>query len=224
MRLGVIAAFVLAMSSCAFAQPSRSTALAHLPEGAVSESVYTNDAAGVIFPLPTGWIVAPNSEEPVILDLDPNGLANLCSRILLRYEAPGKVEGKFVAWGVLLAIDPGCLSAGPFPRSMKDKDKIQRAAKEVVDSFKHSPFFPPDGVDISATLPEGEPRPVIVILEGHGTLNLYNDDPAHEKKFEPVSTLFVVTEAPPYWIAWAAVVDDASKNTLQSSKIQIRAK
>jgi hypothetical protein len=89
----VAAAFALFVSAGVFGQPPSPTALAQLPNGTISGETYSNDALGVIFHLPSSWTASLDAGRLVFFGRKPDGPANKCTRVLLRYEAPRKVKG-----------------------------------------------------------------------------------------------------------------------------------
>jgi hypothetical protein len=230
MRARSIALAALLAPCCAFAQlPSPGlTALAQVPAGSLSGNTYSNDSLGVIFHFPPGWTANLDPGHSVSFGKDPDGPANQCTRILLRYEAPRKVKGWFTAWGILFAVDPNCLGAGPFPTSAESEDgtKINAFAGKIFELYHPAPFFPPGGGDVFAKRAgdQGE-GPVVVYLEGHGLRNVDEADPSVKRTPVPVTTLFSLTQAPELWVGWAEMDDEHSKKeTEQHARIEVKVK
>lgn len=193
------------------------SAVAEIPDGVLTGNVYTNDALGVSFYFPPTWTAEPDPKGPVFLDPKPNGRANQCSKILLTFEAPGKVEGRFSSFGRVIAIDPRCLSAGPFPHSPEDKENLDKAADKIIKYFKNSSFFSPYGVRIIALRTQENKGPMLISMRGAMIINAVSGHPAPKKEPLSVSTLFALQESRGYWIAWAYVADDPSRNELQKN-------
>jgi hypothetical protein len=225
MRLKIIAAVLFCASVGAFGQSLRVTGLSQLPDGTLSGNAYSNDALGVIFHFPAGWTANLDSGHSVSFGKDPDGPANRCTRILLRFQAPRKIKGWFIAWGILFAIDPACLGVGPFPVSADPKNaaQINDFAEKIFGLYHPAPFFPPGGFDVFANRDEARNGPVIVYLEGKGYRNIDETDPSIKKTPVSVSTLFSLTKAPQLWVGWAEMDDDRSKADM-TRKAQIEVK
>ena len=216
MRLIPLAAILLLASVSGSGQSQSPTALAQLPTGTLTGNIYSNDALGVTFHIPPGWTANLDGSHPLLFGNDPHAPANHCTRILMRFQAPHKVKGWFTAWGVLIAIDPDCLGAGPFPVSgaVQDAEQINDFAEKLYQIYHPAPFFPPGGVDISANPPEGPRGSVTVALTGKGLRDVDDSDPSIKRTPVPISTLFSITQAPKFWIAWAELADDRSNTEL----------
>jgi hypothetical protein len=192
--------------------------LASLPPGEISDGVYSNDALGVRVRIPDGWSFSTDLGNTPMLDSHPDGLANRCTRILLRDDAPKGKDG-FPSWGIFFAIDAKCLSLGRFPKSIKDRDEIMRLVDLLRDNFKSSPFFPPGGVDVDA-----EPQPAkhvspFIILTGQG----HSAGPNGEATGPHLNTLFCITEHSGHWFGWANVSNDEAQERLQKDgKVEVR--
>jgi len=224
MRAALIAAVALLSSVKAFAQlPSPMIALAQLPDGTLSGNAYSNDALGVIFHLPPSWNANLDQGHSVSFGKDPDGLANECTRILERFESPRRVKGWFTAWGILFAIDPDCLSIGPFPTSPETSNtRVDDLANKIYQLYHPAPFFPPGKLDVSADRLEWPNGPVIIFLRGKGFRDVDEVDPTRKREPVPVSTEFVVTHTGKYWLGWAAIADDRSRGELTKSKLQVK--
>ncbi|MGD0737623.1 MAG: hypothetical protein ABR976_21025 [Terracidiphilus sp.] len=210
MRVNTIFLPLLLASGLACAKAQMTEELAGLPPGQVSDGVYSNDALGIRLHVPAGWSISTDLSNTPTLDIHPDGLANRCTRILLREDAPTGKDG-FPSWGIFFAIDAHCLSLGSFPKSIKDRDGIMRLMHLLVDSFKHSPFFPQSGVDWGASPPAGKHVSMIVNLTGYGRVV----GPGGEATGPRLNTIFCVTEHKGHWVGWANVSDDTAKEQLQ---------
>lgn len=223
MRIEVFATIVLLASTAVFGQVPLSLGLTQIPDGLLSGDAYTNDALGVVLHIPKGWtanLVAGNS---VSFGKDPNGPANRCTRILLRYESPRKVKGWFSSWEIFFAIDPECLGIGPFPTSPEPTNtRVDDLATKIYQLYNPAPFFPPGTLDVSADRLEGPSGPVIIYLRGKGSRNVDEIDPTRKREPVAVSTEFVLTHGEKYWFGWAAIADNKSRAELSKSGLQIK--
>ena len=218
MRIGTVLLLLLLVPGlvCSMAQTSQE--LSSLPPGEISDGVYSNDALGVRLHIPESWSFSTDISNTPTLDSHPDGLANRCTRILLREDAP-KGKASFPSWGIFFAIDEKCLSLGSFPKSIKDRDEIMRLMHLLVDNFKHSPFFPPGGVDVDVEPPAAKHLSSIIILTGSGHVAGSDGEAAGPH----LNTLFCVTEHNGHWFGWASVSDDAAKEQLkQEGKVDFR--
>jgi hypothetical protein len=224
MRAMALAALILLASGTAFGQlPSPMIALAQLPDGTLSGNVYSNNALGVIFHLPSGWNGSLDPGHSVVFGKDPDGLANRCTRILERFESPRKVKDWFSAWGIVFAIDPNCLSIGSFPTSPETSNsQVDDLAQKIYQLYHPAPFFPPGKLDVSADRLEWPSGPVIIYLRGKGYRNVDEVDPMRKREPVPVNTEFVVTHGTNYWLGWAAIADDHSRAELARSQLQVK--
>ena len=191
---------------------------------ALSGNTYSNDELGVIFHFPAGWTANFDPGHSVSFGKDPDGPANRCTRILLRFQSPRKVKGWFRAWGALLAIDPDCLATAPFPASAGQENaaQINDFAERIYQLYHPAPFFPPSGVDISADHAGAQNGPVTVYLEGKGLRDIDETDPTTKRDPVPVSTIFAIMRAPGLWVAWASMADDHSRAELiKKAKLEV---
>jgi hypothetical protein len=228
MRLRIIASFALLASAIALGQSPGTSSLSQLPDGEISGNAYTNGALGVIFHFPKDWSANLDSGHSVTFGKDPDGPANRCTRILLRWQSPRKVKGWFTAWGVLFAIDPVCLGVDPFPSSVEsgNSGQINDFAGKIYALYHPAPFFPPGGVDIFAERAGDETNgPIIVSLRGKGSRNIDEIDPSITRTPVAVNTQFALGQAQEFWVGWAEMDDDRSKSEMERvAKIEIKVK
>src|ERR1035437_518580 len=195
MRLSTILLSLLLVPGLARSTAQMSQELTSLPQGEISDGIYKNDALGVRLRIPAGWSFSTDLSNTPTLDNHPGGLANRCTRILLRQDAP-KGKASFPSWGIFFAIDPRSLSLGRLPKSIKDRDEVMRFSQLLIDKFKSSPFFPPSG---------------IVILTGSG----HAAGPGGGANGPHLDPLFCVTEHNGHWLGWANVSDNEAKEGLK---------
>jgi hypothetical protein len=201
-----------------------------LADGSLSGNVYSNDALELRNEVPRGWIATADPKGQLNLDSrELDGPVNRCSKILLLVHAPEAPEGGFTSAATLFAIDPGCFpdikfpkspkdKSVKFPESAKDKQKIVEVADKFVKSFSHTPFISRNGADVDATRAGGR---LIIILTGDEVMDAVGGSPATKGPLH-VNMLFTLMESNGYWVAWAAVVDDASKELLKNTKMSFK--
>src|SRR5438309_107503 len=67
----------------------RGSKISELPDGTLSGKVYSNDALGMRYEIPSGWIATADPKGPVSLDSrKPDGPVNQCSKVVLALHAP----------------------------------------------------------------------------------------------------------------------------------------
>jgi hypothetical protein len=185
--------------------------ISQLPDGILSGNTYSNNALGLRYDVPSGWIATPDPKDPVSLDSrDPDGPVNQCSKVLLSLHAPEPVQGQFNSTITLLAIDPGCFPAAKFPKSLKDKKKIQEFARKIVNSFSHTPYISRNGADIDAGFQADR---IGIWLTGADLINAIDGQATKEPLH--VNRLLGLVQSNGYWVAWANVADDSTKAELQ---------
>jgi len=195
---------------------SSGSKVSQLPDGKLSDNIYSNDALGLRYEVPSGWTATADPKGPVSLDgKNPDSPMNRCSKILLSIYAPHQVEGKFNSMATLFAIDPGCFSGTEFPRSM-DKGKIQKVADKIIRSFANTPYISPDGAYVMGYWSQGR---VIVHLTGGVVVNAVEGRHPATKEPLHLNLSFVFTESKGYWVAWAYAVDDPSKEELKNAEV-----
>jgi hypothetical protein len=192
-----------------------------LPGGTLSGNSYSNDALGIRYDFPSEWTAIADPKGPTKLDgWKPDGPANRCSQVLLTLKAPHPVEGRFSSEAILFAIDPGCISAPDFPRSAEERDKVGKVVDKVIKVFKNTPYISPYGVHGVAFMSHGRQGKVIFQLTGGLIINAIDEIDGHPSpKKEPltVNTSLALAESKGYWVAWAYLADDPSKEDLNKS-------
>jgi hypothetical protein len=185
--------------------------ISQLPDGIMSGGIYSNNALELRYEIPSGWLATADPNGPVTLDdRDPNGPVNQCSKILLLLHAPEQAKGQFNSTVTLLAINPGCFPNAKFPKSLKDKKKIQELAHQIVNSFSHTSYISRNGADIDADLQAGR---LAIRLAGDDFINALDGQATKEPLH--VNRLLGLVESNGYWVAWANLADDSTKAELQ---------
>ena len=109
--------------------------ISQLPDGVLSGNVYSNDALGLKFNFPRGWIATADPKGPIGLGFrTQDGPVDQCIKVLLSFQAPHPVEGRFSSGGDVIVIDPGCFSDLEFPTSA-NKKKVQDFAGIFIKFF-----------------------------------------------------------------------------------------
>jgi hypothetical protein len=220
MRSPVVLVVLIVSAPAVVGLGSSGSRISHLPDGRLSGHIYTNDALGLRYEVPSGWVATADPKGPVSLDYRrPDGPANQCSKVLLSLHAPQQSEGRFNATVSLFVIDPSCFSGAKFPRSLEDKDKILKFSDKIVKAFSNTPYISRNGVDIAAVHEAGR---LIISLTGDDVFNAVESRDHATKEPLHVHTLFRLTESNGYWVAWTALADDSSREELKNSNVQFK--
>lgn len=211
---------VLFFSLGAIGPGSHGAKVAELPDGTLSGNVYSNDALGLKYETPSGWIATADPKGPVSLDtVKPDGPVNQCSKVLLSLHAPQQGEGGFDSMATVFAIDPNCFPGAKFPRSLKDKSNILKFSDKIVKAFSNTRYISRKGADIDATGLGGR---LMIMLTGDDVIHPVERGHDVTKEQLHVNTLLALTEANGYWVAWAALTDDVSREALKNTNISFK--
>ena len=197
-------------------QIAPATQAPHVPVGSLSNGVYANETLGVRLTIPKGWEGTLSSGEGDFLDaVHPDSQLSRCSQILLSRKK--MVSGTdFRSSDVLFVMSPACLGELAFPASSDDHNVIAAFVNRMVKLFHGTVYVQPSGVDYGA---DHTPQHLFIWMKGEG---FRTADGEKGGKQIHANTLITVTASGGYWIAWAALVDDAGKKQLEKDKIQIR--
>jgi hypothetical protein len=212
-----------ALGIIALASPK--SRLSQLPDGLLSDNIYSNSALGLRYGVPPGWVAVADPKYPVKIDeRDPDGPENQCSKVLLSLRAPEQDpeqnKAHFNSTITVLAIDPRCFPGAKFPKSVKDREKVREFARKIVNSFSHTAFISRDGADIDA---DRKGVRLFIWLTGADFINA--PDGQAMKGPLRVNKFLGLVEANGYWVAWADLADDATKAELQKrNDLQFEAK
>jgi hypothetical protein len=199
---------------------SSESKISQLPDGSLSGKIYTNDALGLRYEVPSGWVAAADPKGPVNLDYRrPDGPANQCSKVLLSLHAPQQSEGRFNSTATILTIDPSCFWGARFPKSLEDKNKILKFADKIIKAFSNTPYISRNGADVDAVREAGR---LIIQLTGGDVINAVEGRDQATKEPLHVNTLFCLTESNGYWVAWTFFGDDSSKEELKNANVQFK--
>jgi hypothetical protein len=176
--------------------------------------IYSNDVLGLRYEGPSGWTVTAGSIDPANLDYrTPDGRpASQCFKILVSSHSPQNESG-FNSIMDLFAIDPACFSNVKFPRSLNDRKSILTFSERITKSFSKTPYVSRKGADVGAVTLAGR---LVVQLTGDDVINAGDERKLH------VNTLLCVTESNGYWVAWAAVADDPTREQLTATNISFQ--
>lgn len=206
--------FLTLMFSLA-AHGAHKSRLAQLPDGILSGKTYSNVALEMRYDIPGGWTATPANAQRKLDDRQPDAPVNQCTKVLLSMQAPEKEKGQFNSTITLFAIDPGCFPGTKFPKSLKDRQKIQEFARKIVNFFSHTPYISSNGADIDAGDQAGR---LEIWLTGADvikpSIRQTTDDQATKEPLR-VNKLLALVESNGYWFAWANLADDATKAELQ---------
>src|ERR1700691_869127 len=191
------------------AVPSR---IAQLDRGVVSEDLYTNEALGLSYQYPKGWVVADKATQEKVIEAGhqaawgnnpaaaiEHGAAQRCTRNLLwvnKYPAGTKTEAvnPLIA---MIAADPGCSHDFRFPTSIDDKEGIEAAARQVSGWLAEAPFLSGGHRSVSAFVTQ---RHVMLDVSSSSTLSVAgNKDPV------AIFASLYFTECKGYLVAWMFV-------------------
>src|SRR5262249_7876124 len=122
-----------------------------LEPGQLTGSTYTNDVVGVSYEIPKDWVIVEGLRPA---PADPDSPMNVCTKVLLALEAPGKVKGRFNSFGALLVMDPACFSSPSFPQSL-DKKAINKVVDKMFKPFTKTSFCSPFGATVTGSIVQG---------------------------------------------------------------------
>jgi hypothetical protein len=192
--------------------------ISQVPDGTLSGNIYSNDALGLSYEIPSGWSATADPKGPVNLDSrKPDGKANQCSKVLLEFNVLPQSKGRFTSTAILLAIDPGCFSGTEFPHSWLEKEKIEKVTDKIIKAYENTPYFSPYGVKIIAD--RSRKDHLIIRLTGALIINAVEGHPAPSKEPLKVNTSFSFTESNNYWVALAYLADDPLTEKLEKTKV-----
>jgi hypothetical protein len=197
------------------AHAAHKSKLSQLPDGILSGNTYSNVALEMRYDIPCGWTATLPHGQLQLDDRSPDAPVNQCTKVLLLMQAPEKEKGQFNSTITLFAIDPGCFPGMKFPKSLKDRQKIQEFARKIVNFFAHTPYISSNGADIDAGDQAGR---LGIWLTGSDVINAPDGqtiDSQTTKEPVRVNKLLALVESNGYWFAWANLADDATKAELQ---------
>ncbi|MGA1981331.1 MAG: hypothetical protein ABSG84_02580 [Acidobacteriaceae bacterium] len=227
----VLILIALVLSPLGAAGGSHEPSLSELPDGTLSGNMYANDAVGLRFQFPDGWVAVADPKGPIELGLRTQDRSvDRCFKMLLSIQAPEPVSGRFRSGGDLMMIDPSCFSDAEFPDSM-DKKKVQEFAGKIMKFFSGTPYILPGGANVDANRRKcsdksygpcryGRGSLVTVYLSGDAMIDAY-EDPSKKEQVH-VNSLLALTAYGDYWVAQALLLDEASRQELKKITVSFK--
>lgn len=204
------------------AQVTPKSQLSQIPDGRLSEGMYTNESVGVSYEVPIGWKATADPKTPTSLDWrGPDKTANRCSKILLSLQPASKQEGRYSATAVLFVIDPDCVGLGSFPKTTDELKTITDIATKIGKNYNYTAFMSPFGNQVERF--KNQDR-VIIRTFGQMTVNrnlMIDGHPPKKKEPLDVSVSISFTEARGCWVAWAYNADQQSEQVLKNVKVKL---
>jgi hypothetical protein len=199
-----------------------------LSPGLVKGNTYVNDALGIHYEFPDGWVVNDEATQNRVMEAghqfawgNSPGAAReheafqQCARVLLfttKYPAGTKGD-EMNPLIVIMAMDPECSPGARFPTSIDERDAIKQIAQQMIHSFAGTPFIPKGKTSVRAFMVQAH-----LMLEFSGDFTVNVPGQAAPKS---IFTSFAVTEARDYWIAWGFMSDSqAGLQELKNTKIE----
>ncbi len=102
-----------------------------LSEGAISGNSYSNPELGFRYEFPAGWVVNEKATH-----------ADNCAKTLLfvsKYEQGTQTE-QLNPLAILIALAPACAPGISFPKTIADREAIQRIASQTTRYFQQESF------------------------------------------------------------------------------------
>lgn len=203
--------------ACALSVPIGGAAkprFSEIPDGLLSNGIYTNNGLGVKFYVPDGWTAATGGEIPGFDYHPPKDPSRQCVKVLMSISVAGSsAHPEYTSRGSYFVVDPGCFPDAKFPRSM-NAGEVRAIAGKILHAFAHSPYIAPDGADVGASQQESL---LFVVLTGQCPASASNKG-VHE------NIMLSFTAFNGYWIGWATRADDERteqlKNTSDGPRLQ----
>jgi hypothetical protein len=112
---------------------------------------------------------------------------------------------------VLIAADPKCISASGFPKSVEDRDSVQRIARDIVAYFKTTNSRPTSASRVRAF--NNANRTMIDVSQ---SFTLASQAPTPVSIFSSM----LIMETGDYWVIWIFAAGDKSElEGLKTTKI-----
>ena len=127
------------------------TRIAQLSAGSISGNLYRNEELGFRYEFPQGWVLMSKAQEESAAETghqflwgnspiaqEEHEIASQCTRNLLfvtRHLEDSKA-GRFNSRVLLMVVDAKCAPESSFPKTVDDREAIQRIAKQIVQYFR----------------------------------------------------------------------------------------
>jgi hypothetical protein len=200
-----------------------SNRIGQLNPGVVSGNTYKNDALGLAYQFPSGWVVNDKTTQDKVMDAghqfawgnSPSAareheVMQQCTRDLLfvtKYPEGMKTE-ELNPLIVVFAADSACFPGVHFPTSIDDRDAIKQVAQQFLRSFAGTPFVSKGQKSVNAFIVQGH-----LMLDVSGSFTV--KPPGRNTPLD-IFTSFDFTIAKDYWVAWGFM--SGSQSGLQELK------
>jgi len=201
--------------------------VALLSQGTTSGNLYVNPVLGLRYQFPEGWTVndkittVPHQftwvDQPGAKT--PGGSTTQCSRNLLfvTKHPEGMETNSFDPMALMVAVDPACFPEITFPRSLTDRDAVQKAAAQVLQHLQT-----PGAVVRAPARARAFDNAGTVMLEVWRPLSFTTREPRRGAgaTIRNVDRSVLMMPAGGYWIVWIFVSgDDVDMDKLKSTRI-----
>jgi hypothetical protein len=186
-----------------------STRIGQLSMGVVAGNTYKNDALGISYVFPAGWVINDKATQDKVMraghefaygdnpDAAREHIAfQQCARVLLmatKYPEGTKSE-EINPYILVMAGDSACSPNTHFPISIDDKESIKGAAKEILHAVAGTPFVSERNVSVNA-----------FVVQNHLMLDISNSfqvDRGGGKTPLDIYSSIDVTQLDNYLVAW----------------------
>jgi hypothetical protein len=197
--------------------------------GTISGDTYGNSDLGFRYKFPNGWVVNKAAtqekeieagqqvawEDPTSRKLGVKAPPQCTKNLLFVTQHPaGMPVSGFDSSVFLMAIDPTCLPDVSFPTSIKDRESIQRIAKQIVSHLKTTTVVSTGPVQLRAFDSAGR-----VMLEIKQFFHISIREPARTTTQSFYSSMLLM-QGGRYWVLWRFVADtDYNLEKLRETKI-----
>jgi hypothetical protein len=221
-RYGIVT--LLLCSSFAAPQLPAKGRILQLSQGTISGKRYANSELGFGYQLPDGWSV--NEQETVVAHRfawvdEPSAktqtaLPSQCSKRLLfvTKHPEGMRLNSFDPMALLIAVDPNCFPAIPYPKSPADRETAQRSASQILSHLQT-----PGSVVRAPARVRVFDNGGRVMLEVSRPLSISTNE-ATLTTLQNVNRSVLMMPAGGYWVIWIFVSgEDAEMDRLKATKI-----
>lgn len=191
------------------------TRIAQVPEGAIAQNVYLNDALDVSFQINDDWsaTLIPTASVEFAPELPSDDPVNRCSKALFSSEPIRATNDPFGPKVTFFVFDPDCFPGPPFPPSTKDRAAVTKFARRVVNALAHTPYIPPGGADFGGFDAGGR---AFITLVADKNAEIPGSGPVQAARVH-LNMSLMLTQSNGYWVVMAEMVDDTSKPIMQGA-------
>jgi hypothetical protein len=223
-RAAIIA---LLISSCAASPQLPVGRVAQLNQGTTSGNLYVNSVLGLRYQFPEGWTVNDKittvAHQFTWVDQpgakSQSGSPTQCSRNLLfvTKHPEGMETNSFDPMALMVAVDPACFPEIALPRSLTDRDAVQKAAAQALQHLQT-----PGAVVRAPARVRAFDNAGTVMLEVWRPLSFTTREPRRGAgaTIRNVDRSVLMMQAGGYWIVWIFVSgDEVDMDKLKATKI-----